>query len=186
MKKLAAAVAMLVLLTGCSGEPKEMQKGLDLRSELLKASECRFSCEITADYSDRVYTFSMDCQCDSQGNVTFAVTAPETIAGITGAAADSGGKLTFDGTALQFDLMAQEQVTPVSAPWILMKTLRSGYITSAGMDSGRLRLNIDDSYEDDALHLDIWLGEDNRPENAEILYKDRRILSLKVSNFETV
>lgn len=39
-----------------------------------------------------------------------------------------------------------------------MKTLRSGYITSAGMDGGRLRLTIDDSYEDDALHLDIWLG----------------------------
>lgn len=186
MKKLAAAVAMLVFLTGCSGESKEMQRGLDLRSELLKASECRFSCEITADYSDKVYTFSMDCRCDPQGNVTFAVTAPETIAGITGTAADSGGKLTFDNTALQFDLMAQEQVTPVSAPWILMKTLRSGYITSVGMDSGRLRMSIDDSYEDDALHLDIWLGEDNRPENAEILYKDRRILSLKVSNFETV
>lgn len=64
--------------------------GLDLRSELLKASECRFSCEITADYSDKVYTFSMDCQCDSQGNLTFAVTAPETITGITGKVSDAG------------------------------------------------------------------------------------------------
>lgn len=186
MKKFAAAVAVLVFLTGCSGGSKEMQRGLDLRSELLKASGCRFSCEITADYSDKVYTFSMDCQCDPQGNLTFAVTAPETIAGITGKVSDGGGKLTFDDTALQFDLMAEEQVTPVSAPWILMKTLRSGYITSAGMDGGRLRLTVDDSYEDDALHLDIWLGEDDRPENAEILYKERRILSLKVTNFETV
>ena len=177
MKKIAAAVVVLVFLTGCSGGSKEMQRGLDLRSELLKASECRFSCEITADYSDKVYTFSMDCQCDSQGDLTFAVTAPET---------DAGGKLTFDDTALQFDLMAEEQLTPVSAPWILMKTLRSGYITSAGMDGGRLRLTIDDSYEDDALHLDIWLGEDDCPEDAEILYKERRILSLKVTNFETV
>ena len=108
------------------------------------------------------------------------------ITGITGKVSDAGGKLTFDDTALQFDLMAEEQVTPVSAPWILMKTLRSGYITSAGMDGGRLRLTIDDSYEDDALHLDIWLGEDDCPEDAEILYKERRILSLKVTNFETV
>ena len=60
MKKFAAAVAVLVFLTGCSGGSKEMQRGLDLRSELLKASECRFSCEITADYSDKVYTFSME------------------------------------------------------------------------------------------------------------------------------
>ena len=54
------------------------------------------------------------------------------------------------------------------------------------MDGGRLRLTIDDSYEDDALHLDIWLGEDDCPEDAEILYKERRILSIKVTNFETV
>ena len=57
----------------------------------------------------------MDCQCDSQGDLTFAVTAPETITGITGKVSDAGGKLTFDDTALQFDLMAEEQVTP-SAP----------------------------------------------------------------------
>ena len=184
MKKLAAAVMMLVLLTGCSGKSREMERGLALRAQLLKASECRFSCEITADYSDRVYTFSMDCGCDSKGSLTFTVTAPETIAGITGHISEDGGKLTFDDTALQFDLMADGQVTPVSAPWILMKALRSGYITSAGMDGESLRLSIDDSYEDDALHLDIRLGEDNRPESAEILFKERRILSLNIKSFE--
>ena len=110
-------MVVLVFLTGCSGGSKEVQRGLDLRSELLKASECRFSCGITADYSDKVYTFSMDCQCEPQGNLTFAVTAPETITGITGKVSDAGGKLTFDDTALQFDLMAEEQLTPVSAPW---------------------------------------------------------------------
>ena len=77
-----------------------MQRGLDLRSELLKASECRFSCEITADYSDKVYTFSMDCQCDPQGNLTFAVTAPETIAGITAHVKDSAADVSFDDTQL--------------------------------------------------------------------------------------
>lgn len=184
MKKLAAAVIMLAFLTGCSGESREMQRGLELRSQLLKASECRFSCEITADYSDRVYTFSMDCRCDPQGNLAFTVTAPETIVGIAGSVSEAGGKLTFDDTALQFDLMADDQVTPVSAPWILMKTLRSGCITSAGMDGESLHLSIDDSYEDDALHLDILLGEESRPERAEILFKERRILSLTIKNFE--
>ncbi|MGM9549802.1 MAG: hypothetical protein ACI3V5_08145 [Faecousia sp.] len=186
MKKLAAAAAVLLFLTGCSGTSKEMERGLALRSELLKASECRFSCEITADYGDKVYAFSMDCQGDPQGSLTFAVTSPETIAGITGGVSESGGKLTFDDTALQFDLMADDQITPVSAPWIFLKTLRSGYITSAGMDGERLRLSIDDSYEDDALQLDIWLSGENRPENAEILWGGRRILSLRVSNFEIV
>lgn len=174
---------LLVFLTGCADASKEMERGMKLRSDLLKASACRFDAEITADYGDKVYTFSMNCQGDPLGNMTFTVTAPETIADITGSISDTGGKLTFDDTALQFDLMADDQVTPVSAPWILLKTLRSGYITSAGMEDDLLRLTIDDSYEDDALHLDIWLNDENQPTKAEILYDGRSILSLAVTNF---
>ena len=131
MKKIAAAVVVLVFLTGCSGGSKEMQRGLDLRSELLKASECRFSCEITADYSDKVYTFSMDCQCDSQGDLTFAVTAPETITGITGKVSDAGGKLTFDDTALQFDLMAEVPQRAVSASFTAATASAQGRVVAA-------------------------------------------------------
>ena len=184
MKRLASAVVLLVFLTGCSGESKEVQRGIDLRSELLKASECRFSCEVTADYGDKTSTFSMDCRGDSQGALTFTVAAPETIAGITGDISDGGGKLTFDDTALQFDLLADDQLSPVSAPWVLLKTLREGFITSAGMDGGQILLSIDDSYEDDALHLDIWLSDENRPKTVEILYDGRKILSLDVTSFE--
>ncbi len=185
MKKWTAVLVMLVFLSGCSGKSRELQRGLDLRSELLKASQCRFSCEITADYGNKTYTFSMDCQGDAQGNLTFTVTEPETIAGITGKIADGEGSLTFDDTALQFDLMADDQLSPVSAPWILLKTLREGFITSAGMEGERLRLSIDDSYEDDALHLDVWVNGENRPETVEILFSDRKILSLAVKSFET-
>ena len=186
MKKLAAAALALLLFTGCSGKNAEMERGLNLRAQLLKAAQCRFSCEITADYGEKLYTFSMDCQGDDQGNLTFCVTAPETISGITGSVDDDGGKLTFDDTALQFDLMAEGRLSPVSAPWILLKTLRGGYITSAGMDDQSLLLSIDDSYADDALHLDIWVSDENQPRQADILYGNQRILSLKVTNFELV
>lgn len=176
---------MLVLcfLTGCSGAAKEIERGMALRSKLLKATSCTFDAEITADYGDKLYQFSMACQGDAQGNITFTVTAPETIAGITGKIAQSEGQLTFDDAALQFDLMADGQVTPVSAPWILLKTLRSGCLTAAGVEGDLLRLTIDDSYEDDALRLDIWLDAENIPVRGEILYDGRRILSLSVTNF---
>ena len=184
MKKAVVLAVLMLVLTGCSGESKTIERGMTLRSDLLKASSCSFDADIAADYGDKVYTFSMACLGDSQGDMTFTVTAPETISGITGSISDEGGKLTFDETALQFDLMADEQVTPISAPWILLKTLRSGYLTSAAMEAELLRLTIDDSYEDDALHLDIWLNGDNVPVRAEILYDGRKILSLTVTNFE--
>ena len=80
--------------------------------------------------------------------------------------------------------MTDDQLSPVSAPWIFLRTLRSGYLTSAGMDGEQLRLTINDSYEEDALQLDIWLDGDDVPVRAEILYDGRRILSLSVKKFK--
>ena len=183
MKKLAGFLCLAVLLSGCGSENKELETGMALRSKLLSAEAVSFTAEITADYGDKVHTFSMDCQGDPIGNLTFSVTEPETIAGITGKIDQNGGALTFDDTALHFDLMADESLSPISAPWILLKTLRSGYLTSACTEGESIRLTIDDSYEDDALTLDIWLGGDALPERAEIMHEGRKILSLRVANF---
>ena len=46
-----------------------------------------------------------------------------------------------------------------------------------------LHLTIDDSYEEDALQLDIWLDGQNLPVQSDILYDGRRILTVQVSNF---
>lgn len=182
MKKLAVIFLCLFLLTGCIGNNEELERAMGLRAKLLSGS-CGFDTEITADYGDQLYTFSVSCTGDSSGMLTFTVTAPDTIAGIAGSISNGAGKLTFDDTALEFPLLADGQVTPVSAPWLLLKTLQGGYLTSAGMDGELLRLTIDDSYEEDALQLDIWLGRDDKPVRAEILYDGRRILTLTVNNF---
>lgn len=184
MKKVVAAVlAVMLLFAGCAGAQEQIDRAMELRAQLLRGS-CTFTAEITADYGDKVHTFAMDCAGDSQGNITFTVTQPESISGITGTISQEGGFLTFDDTALQFDLLADGTVSPVSAPWILLKTLRGGYLTAAGEEGELLRVTIDDSYEEDALQLDIWLDSENRPVQGDILYDGRRILSLTVSNFQ--
>lgn len=183
MKKGAVLLALVLCLTGCGGKNPQLQRGLALRSRVLKASQCSFTAEITADYGDKVYSFTMDCAGDPEGNLTFEVTAPEAISGITGTLTGEKGQLTFEDTALHFDLLAEGWLSPVSAPWIFYKTLRSGCITSAGMDGELLRLSIDDGYADDALHLDIWCGEGDLPVKAEIRQEQRNILSLSVKNF---
>ena len=184
MKRMISVLLLAVFLCGCSGSSGEIERGMALRSKLLAAESCTFDANITADYGDKVYAFSMGCSADKQGDLTFSVSAPETIAGITGTISADGGRLTFDDTALYFDLLADDQLTPVSGPWILIKTLRSGYLTSACVEEGSLRLTIDDSYDEDALQLDIWLDEGDLPKRAEILYDGRRILSLDVTSFE--
>lgn len=183
MKKLAILAVCLLTLCGCAATPDELETGMALRSELLKAQQVTYDAEICADYGDKLHTFAMACQGDGEGNVSFTVTAPESIAGITGTVGVQGGRLTFDDTALQFDLLADGQISPVSAPWVVLKTLRSGCLTSACTEEGRVRLSMDDSYRDDALHLDIWLDEEHLPTQADILYGEKRIVSLAIKNF---
>ena len=182
--KRFACLLLLVFLTGCVSAKNEIERGLALRSKLLSAENCTFDVEITADYGDSLHIFALSCTGNEKGDLSFAVKAPESIAGIAGKIDNEGGKLTFDETVLFFDLMTDEQISPVSAPWILLKALRSGYLSAAGMEGELLRLTIDDTYEEDALQLDIWLGEGDVPVRCEMLYGDRRILSLNVANFQ--
>jgi len=184
LRKCAALVFCFLILAGCSNQPDEMKAGLELRSKLLQANSCSFEATITADYGDKIHTFTMDCLANTDGDIAFTVMEPDVISGITGNLSGDGGTLTFDDTALHFELMSEDQLSPISAPWIFLKTLRSGYITSAGREDGRILLSIDDSYEDDALRLDIWLNSENIPDEAEILFDGRRILSVCVERFE--
>ena len=183
MKKGLALLCLAFVLTGCSAE-SELQQAMRFRDALLSGNGCSFTSHITADYGDELQEFTMDCTGDNQGNLKFSVTEPESIAGITGSASEAGGALTFDDIALHFDLMAEDTLSPVSAPWIFLKTLRSGYIVSACYEEDLLHLSIDDSFEDDALRLDIWLEGGNTPVRGEILHDGMRILTLDVTNFQ--
>lgn len=184
LKKVGSLLLLCLFFLGCAGENQELERVMNFRADLLAGMGCSFEAVITADYQDALYTFGVSCRSDENGGMTFEVTQPETISGISGRIDAQGGKLTFDDEVLAFELMADGQLTPVSAPWLLVKTLRGGYVTSCGRSGDLLRASIDDSYEDGALRLDIWFDTDNQPQQAEILYGDRRILSLEVKDFE--
>ena len=185
MRRLLPIPLLLVFLTGCFRDNEDLDRAMALRADLL-CHGCSFVSEITADYGEEVYSFTVRCEGDSKGNLGFEVLSPETIAGIQGVTANDTGKLTFSDTVLDFPLMAEDQVTPVSGPYLLLKTLRGGYVRSVGQEDELLRVTIDDSYEEDALQLDIWLNGEDLPVRAEILYDGRRIITMVVSDFRIV
>lgn len=185
MKRLIGLLLATVLLCGCSSNDALMDRALLLRGKLQQA-EVSFLVQTVADYGDKTYTFSMECQCDAMGNLNFKVTEPQTIARITGKIAKGTGKLTFDDKILAFDILADGLISPVSGPWVMMETLRSGYLTSCVQESDGIRVSIDDSYAEKALHLDIWLDGQDMPKYCEVYWNGRRLLSMTVSSFTFV
>ncbi len=185
MKKAAAIMLLLMFLSGCHS-PEFTDQALALREQVLSGESCSFECTITADYSDRLYTFAMTCSFDKSGNMMFSVLEPKTISGISGTVDSKGGNITFDDQALFFELMADGYLSPVTTPWVFMKTLRSGYIDGCTEYDGGFYLSIDDSYQEKPLKSEVWMDEDHIPIRAELLWEGRRILSMDVRNFSCV
>ena len=184
MKRMLVLCCLWVLLSGCSQADRNMYSVMEFRDKLLLAEGGRFQAEISADYGQQIYDFTVACSADREGNVKFEVLEPESISGITGEVFTEGGRLTFDGTVLGFPLLADGMLSPASAPWVFLRSLRSGYLTSCAETDDGIRLTVNDSYEEETLRLDIWMHSDCSPYYAEILWKGRRILSLKIENFE--
>ncbi len=182
MRKLMIVLAFLLILPGCKAQETAIEPMLQLRSRLLQSS-CSFDLVITADFGDKTYSFTLGCTGDEKGNVTFQVKEPQTIAGITGNITAGKGELTFDESALAFELLADGQLSPVSAPWVLLSTLRGGYIQSGGKAGEYYQVSLQDSYRENALQVEVWLDGENTPVQAEVLWDGRRILTMEVKSF---
>lgn len=182
MRRILLSLVLIIFLTGCSND--SIEPALELRQKLQNGSGCSFDAIITADYSEEVYEFTLHCEVSNLGQLRFEVKEPETIAGICGYIDEGGGNLTFDSEVLAFALLADGQISPVSAPWIFAKALLGGYINAGGRVDGGIKLIINDTYSDDAFQVDIWLDHNNLPVYSEIIWDSRRILSIQVADFQ--
>lgn len=182
MKHIFALILFVSIMTGCTQSSELEERAFSLRSKL-QQNGCAFDAAVTADYGDKQFLFRLQCEAENSGRLKFSVLEPNSISGISGTIGADGGKLTFDDAALSFSLLADGHLSPISAPWIFVNTLLGGYLKSYTVENDLLRLSLDDSYEEGALHLDIWLNADDLPVHGDILYENRRILTIQIENF---
>lgn len=182
MKKVMALLLTFWMLSGCSGTKDTQDKLLKMREELSR-HEYAFLANIHADFGENTYDFVLDCRFDTAGSMTFTVNSPETISGITGKITATGGKLTFDDKAVAFCLLADGDISPVSAPWLVTKGLRSGFLASWREEGSDTMVTIDDSFEGSEISFQVLISNDLHPISAEVIWEGRCILSMTVENF---
>lgn len=183
MKRLIGLLLVVTLLTGCNKSSSAMDQALKFRDLLLRSGSGTFDAVITADFGDILHVFKMNCQWDSSDNMKFCVLEPETIAGVSGIIYQNNGKITFDDKALLFDTMADGSISPVNAPWVVLLAMRSGYIKGAGSNPDGCIIQLNDSYKENALNVNLQINDDCIPAFAEIFYDGRRVVSINFENF---
>ena len=134
MRKCMCALMMtLILLTGCSGGGQEASRSaeelaLTIRAEYLAMTACTASVDITADYGQRVYEYSMDISWQKGGETRLTVTAPEKIAGITARIQDGSSYLEYEGASLETGALSGTGLSPIEVVPATLNYILSGYI----------------------------------------------------------
>lgn len=182
MKRFIWLLALLVLLPGCGGTPEQERQAMELRGQCLAAQQVEFQAAVTADYGDTLESFTLECQADAGGTLRFRVREPESIRGIEGEISGQEGALRFDGELLAFPLMADDRLSPVSGPWLLLEALRSGVIAACAGEGELVHMTINDSFGDDPLTVELWAG-DGVVVAGEIGWRGRRMLSMQIEDF---
>lgn len=123
---------MTLLLSACGGaggQSGPQEQALAIRGEYLAADGCTAKLKVTADYGQRVYTYTVDVTV-ADGESVLTVTAPEELAGITARLTDGDSQLEYDGAVLETGPLSSDGLTPLSAVPALLDSARSGFIDS--------------------------------------------------------
>lgn len=175
-------LCLLLCLSACGGEENAVSPAIEFRAALVQANGCSFQAEIEADFGDYTQRFTVVCETATDGTAKLTLLAPETIAGITATVSDIGGKITYDGMAAEFGLLANGEVAPAAAPALAAQCWTSEYIDSAGYEEGLCRVTYEKGFDEKKLIVDTWF-ENEVPIYAEMCYNNQRILRLTISDF---
>ena len=171
MRRLAICMLLLLFLcsslSACTTEKPAQERILELR-EMFLAADQRFFAEITADYGDRVYHFTL--RFDSAAS-TLEVLAPEIIAGIVIGISESGTILHYDGAELHTGPLTEDGLSPMAALPTIVFQWKEGHIIDAHYETmnGRQTVVLTTHISNRVRHMTWFDNETGIPMKAEIL-----------------
>lgn len=125
-----------LLLSGCrtaEGTAGPQEQALLIRSRYLENNGCAAKLNVTADYGQRVYTYTVDVTVTGEETV-LTVTQPQELAGVTARMIGKQSRLEYDGAILETGPLDGEGLTPLSAAPALLECARSGFIDSCTVE----------------------------------------------------
>lgn len=132
--KITALLLGVVLLTGCTSEQSTAEQQVqEMRSLYQSMESLTASGEITADYSDRVYTYTVDIEGDeTSGSMT--VTSPENISGTVIQWTDDQLSINVDAVSLETGELSESGFSPADAVPAILKACKGGMLLGYSLE----------------------------------------------------
>ena len=141
-------ILLLALLCACGGGNEDNDLVLSLREDFQNMDAWSGEMELTADYGQRVYDYSVSFTGDREEGTTLTITAPEEAEGITAVAKEGQTWLDYDGVRLETGPLDPQGLSPMDALPALLTELETGTVAEVGTetdgDLSLLRLTLRD------------------------------------------
>lgn len=128
------SLLLLCLLCGCTGADSDNDLTLELRSDFLSREGCSGVMELTADYGQRVYAYTVEFDGTVKDGMTLAITEPEEVAGVSASIREGQTYLEYDGVRLETGPVNEEGLSPLDALPTFLTAMESGYIAETGSE----------------------------------------------------
>lgn len=136
MKKerlLALSLAGVLSLTGCAGGNRAKDRIQAAQTVYRAMSGCSAQAEITADYGQRVYGYTVALTVEG-GSGVMTVTEPENIAGTVLTWSDGETTLEYDGTELDTGALSDSGLSPADAMPTILNACQGGEIVDCSLE----------------------------------------------------
>lgn len=181
---LFCALMMTLLLSSCGkGEAASDDLALSMRTQYLALTGCEASGTVTADYGDRIYTYTAAFAGTGLAG-RMEVTAPENIAGTAVSWSEGATVLEYEGASLETGELSPDGLSPVDGfPLILECCCRGAILESCredlnGTDTLRVGLQNPDLPADVNSRVDLWVKPDDFTMlRAEVSYAGQTVLT---------
>ncbi len=132
---LTLSLAGTLLLTGCAGKGESAAGQMQaVQTAYGRLANFTAQAEVTADYGQRVYGYSVDIKGDLKSG-TMTVNEPENIAGTVLTWTDGETELEYDGAVLDTGALSQSGLSPADAMPAVLTACRNGTVVDCCSDT---------------------------------------------------
>lgn len=182
--KTTILLSLCLLLTGCAPRADSPEARFQtLRDQLRDLKQLNAQAELTADYGERVYSYTVDIAGTGQVG-TMTVTEPENIAGTVLQWSDGSTRLTCEEVTLETGPLPGD-LSPAQAVPVLLACCEEGTVLACGWEDDKSLLCAQLEHpEDDSLTASCWFDADTLAlRRCELARDGQTVLTMNLSSF---